>query len=337
MVRALGPWRQDEYKVLGWLLLAIVVWATDFWHHLSAAAVGVTISLLLTLPGMGVLDLKAIKGVNFWLIVFAGGVVSMANVLITVHALAPLVTLLSAWHEALLSNAWRASLTLYWGGFLYHFLVGSEFTMVSTLLPVLLNVASTQEYNLTAMGMLWVFAGGGKLFLYQNTALIFGYSYGFFTTRDLLKVGAVLTVVEGLLIMVLVPLYWPLIGLSWTTPSAAQHSVPAEAVSVDNPGATGLAERPQQRLVTPPLAIPAPTVPVILTPSPALDPETAAWARVRHATTPQALAEFLAAFPATRFAFAARRRLRQLQQPPSALPAVDPGPLPGQGERGSIR
>jgi hypothetical protein len=42
--------------------------------------------------------------------------------------------------------------------------------------------------------MLWTFAGGGKLFMYQNTALILGYSYGFFTAKDLLKVGAVLTV-----------------------------------------------------------------------------------------------------------------------------------------------
>ena len=54
-------------------------------------------------------------------------------------------------------------------------------------------------YNPAALGMLWTFAGGGKLFLYQNTALILGYSYGFFTVKDLFKVGAVLTVVEGLL------------------------------------------------------------------------------------------------------------------------------------------
>ena len=99
-----------------------------------------------------------------------------------------------------------AALTLYWGGFLYHFLIGNELTMVSTLLPGLLHLADTQGYNPAALGMLWTFAGGGKLFLYQNTALILGYSYGFFTVKDLFKVGAVLTVVEGLLILVLAPL-----------------------------------------------------------------------------------------------------------------------------------
>ena len=34
-------------------------------------------------------------------------------------------------------------------------------------------------------------------------------------SKDVLKVGAVLTVVEGFILMVLVPMYWPLIGLPW--------------------------------------------------------------------------------------------------------------------------
>ena len=77
------------------------------------------------------------------------------------------------------------------------------------------NIAETHGYNSAAMGMLWVFAGGGKLLVYQSTALMMGYSYGFFQTRDLAKVGMVLTVVQGFLILVLVPVYWPLIGLPW--------------------------------------------------------------------------------------------------------------------------
>jgi hypothetical protein len=117
--------------VLGWLLLAIGLWATDFWHHLSPAAVGVAIGLLLVVPGLGVLDVKAVKAVNFLLIVFAGGVVSMATVLSEVSALTPLGDFLGTWHKVLLPTAWRATLVLYWGGFLYHFLVGSEFTMVT--------------------------------------------------------------------------------------------------------------------------------------------------------------------------------------------------------------
>jgi anion transporter len=199
----LGPWSRDERKVLGWLLLAMTLWSTDFWHHINPAAVTIATGMILALPGLGVLDMKAIKSVNFLLIVFVGGVLSMANVLSTTHALTPLTNLLSTWHEALLATAWHGTLSLYWGGFLYHFLMASEFSMVSTVLPVLLDVATLQGYNPAAIGLLWLFAGGGKLFIYQNTSLVFAYSFGFFQPKDLLKIGAILTVIEGLFILLL--------------------------------------------------------------------------------------------------------------------------------------
>jgi di/tricarboxylate transporter len=64
-----------------------------------------------------------------------------------------------------------------------------------------------------ALGMIWTFAAGGKIFVYQSAVLIVGYSYGYFETRDLFRLGLILTVVESLILLVLVPLYWPLIGL----------------------------------------------------------------------------------------------------------------------------
>ncbi len=71
--------------------------------------------------------------------------------------------------------------------------------------------------NPVAIGLVWTFAGGAAIFAYQSAVLVMGYSYGYFETKDLLKVGAVLAIVEGLLLIVLVPLYWPLIGLNWIT------------------------------------------------------------------------------------------------------------------------
>jgi solute carrier family 13 (sodium-dependent dicarboxylate transporter), member 2/3/5 len=215
-VRALGPWRPDEYKVVGWLGLALTLWATDFLHHVEPSAIGIAIGLLLTVPRVGVLDISALRAVNFLPVLFIGGALSLAQVLTDTQALAGLTAVLGTWHSVLLSEAWRATLTLYWGGFLYHFLVGSEMTMISTLLPALLNLATMQGYNPAAMTLLSVFAGTGKLFVYQNAALMLGYSYGCFTGRDVLKVGAILTVVEGLFLLILVPYYWPLIGLPWT-------------------------------------------------------------------------------------------------------------------------
>jgi solute carrier family 13 (sodium-dependent dicarboxylate transporter), member 2/3/5 len=235
-VHTLGPWSWGERKVLGWLLLAITLWSTDFWHQINPAAIAIAIAVILTLPGLGVLDMKAVKSVNLLTIVFVGGVLSMAEVLSATHALTPLINLLDTWQEALLSNAWSATLSLYWGGFLYHFLMGSEYTMVSTVLPVLLKVAILEGYNPAAIALLWNFTAGGKLFVYQSTAIVLAYSYGFFQPKDLLKVGAVLTVVEGLFILLLVPFYWSLIGLPWRHDSSAPTSAPGVSVQ-HQPGA----------------------------------------------------------------------------------------------------
>ena len=42
-----------------------------------------------------------------------------------------------------------------------------------------------------------------------------GYSYGYFTAKDLFKLAFILVILEGFLLAVVMTLYWPLIGLSW--------------------------------------------------------------------------------------------------------------------------
>ena len=48
--------------------------------------------------------------------------------------------------------------------------------------------------------------------LAQSGVLIVGYSYGYFAARDLIGIGAWLTIVEFVVLVPLVALYWPLIG-----------------------------------------------------------------------------------------------------------------------------
>ena len=61
--------------------------------------------------------------------------------------------------------------------------------------------------------MIWTFASAGKIFAYQSAVLVVGYSFGFFNARDLLRVGLLITIVEFIALMIIVPLYWPLIGI----------------------------------------------------------------------------------------------------------------------------
>ena len=101
---------------------------------------------------------------------------------------------------------------LYWAGFFYHFFL-PEPSNISTSMPLLMSFAKSNNLSPLAIGMIWTFAAGGKIFMYQSPVLIVGYSYGQFEAKDLLKVGLVLTLVESLILILLVPTLWPLIGI----------------------------------------------------------------------------------------------------------------------------
>ena len=212
----MGPWTLDEKKTIFWLCMAVGLWATDKLHHVRPEVIALGIGLALAFPKVGVLRARAIREINFLLIVFLGGVLSMGEVMLHTKvldlfsgaALLPGVV-------TLFRSPFIGTNVLYWGGVVYHFVLASEFSMLSTSLPIVIRFAQAHGYNPVAIAMVWSFAGGGKLFVYQSSVLMLGYSYGYFKARDLLRVGFYLTVVEGVIMAFLVPFYWPLIGLHW--------------------------------------------------------------------------------------------------------------------------
>ena len=80
-------------------------------------------------------------------------------------------------------------------------------------MPLLMDFAKSHGLSPLMLGMVWSFSAAGKIFVYQSAVMIVGYSYGFFAGRDLLRMGLLLTVVESLILLLLVPYYWPLLGI----------------------------------------------------------------------------------------------------------------------------
>jgi di/tricarboxylate transporter len=115
--------------------------------------------------------------------------------------------------QPLMTNVYSSTAVLYWGAFVYHLFLGSEISMLATSIPLLMRLALTHGMDPIAVGMIWTFAAGGKIFIYQSAVLVIGFSYGFFEGRDLLRLGLWLTVVEFVVLLLLQILYWPLIGL----------------------------------------------------------------------------------------------------------------------------
>ena len=210
---ALGPWTRREIHALALMLFAIGMWATDSLHHITPAMVGLGVGLLAVLPGVGVLTYDEMKRCNYMMVFFVAAAASMGQVLSQTKALDVLTRAMFSWMGPLVTGRFGAVFVPYWAAFGYHIFLGNEISMLSTSVPPLIQFAIAHGLSPVATGMIWSFAAGGKIFVYQSAVMIVGYSFGYFDTRDMLRVGALLSIVESLLLLVVVPFYWPLIGI----------------------------------------------------------------------------------------------------------------------------
>jgi anion transporter len=212
-IRKMGPLTTMEMKSGLLMLAGIVLWMTDFLHHLPSPMIGIGIGLLAVIPKYGILETEDVRRVNFLPIFFVASAISLSHVLAETGALEVLTTVLFGWMEPYLTGVWSSTIVLYWSAFFYHIVIGDEISMLATSLPVLMTYAKTHGLDPLILGMIWTFGAGAKVFIYQSAVLVVGYSYGYFDSRDMFKVGIVLTVVEFFILLLLAPLFWPLIGL----------------------------------------------------------------------------------------------------------------------------
>ncbi|OFW42750.1 MAG: hypothetical protein A3J28_01285 [Acidobacteria bacterium RIFCSPLOWO2_12_FULL_60_22] len=209
----LGPWTGQEKRAACLTVLAVVLWATDFVHHVSPAVIGLGIGLAANLPGIGVLKAEHIKKINYGIFLFMGTNISMAEVLRETKALEWMANAMFGFLAPYIDNVLHSTLILYWSAFVAHLVLASETSMIAVSMPMVMQFALDNNLDPLAMGMVWSFATGGKLFIYQSLVLIAGYSFGCFNARDVFRIGLFFLITQSILLLVLVPLYWPLLGI----------------------------------------------------------------------------------------------------------------------------
>jgi sodium-dependent dicarboxylate transporter 2/3/5 len=209
----IGPWNPVDVRAAVLLGGAVLLWLTDFLHHLQPNMIALAVGLIALLPRVNVLSVEDMKRTNYLPFFFVGAAISMGAVLTATGALNLLTGFLFSWMAPLMGQPFVSTGVLYWTAFVYHFFLASEISMMTTSVPPLMAFAKAHGFSPAVLGMVWVFAAGGKLFAYQSAVTIIGYSYGYFRAVDLIKLGLLLTVFEFALLLVAVPFYWPLIGI----------------------------------------------------------------------------------------------------------------------------
>ena len=212
-VEKMGRWSAFEKRAAVLMAVTILLWLTDFLHHISPAIIGMGMGLFALLPRVGILDIEDMKRLNYLPVFFVAAAVSMGTVLEVTKGLEVLTQAMFAWMAPYMTGILSTTVVMYWTAFFYHFLLASEISMLGTSIPLVMEFAKSHGMHPLLLGMIWTFAAGGKLFAYQSGVLIVGYSYGYFAASDLVRMGALLTIVEFAVLVVLVPFYWPLIGL----------------------------------------------------------------------------------------------------------------------------
>ena len=80
-------------------------------------------------------------------------------------------------------------------------------------LPATEKAQINQALDPLAAGLIWAFSVAGKLFIYQSLVLIAGHTFGCYNGRDVFRIAAFFLLLDWLILLALVPLYWPLIGI----------------------------------------------------------------------------------------------------------------------------
>src|SRR6185436_19565643 len=146
-LRTHSGWTPLAMKSTALSLLAIVLWLTDFIHHVPPSVIALSLALVAFLPFVNVLEAEDMQKVNLMPVFFVAAALSMSAVAQQTGALKLLTDSFFGDLQPLLSNKLLAVPALYWGGFFYHFATASEISMLATSLPVLMEFAKNNHLD----------------------------------------------------------------------------------------------------------------------------------------------------------------------------------------------
>lgn len=205
----LGKMTVAEWKILLIISLTVVLWMTEGIHGFSVALIALFSAVLTILPGTGIWTWEtAGKKVNWDLILFFAATLMLSNMLIktgTVQWLASLLTgTLSEDSYTLVVIVLLAFTAL------LRLVFVNVLGFLTIILPVAISISGAFPDHDPLFLTMGVFLMGipGFTLITQSPIHIISYEYGYFTKRDLLKIGSVALVAWFVIIVVAMYGYW---------------------------------------------------------------------------------------------------------------------------------
>ncbi|MFZ5753415.1 MAG: SLC13 family permease [Bacillota bacterium] len=213
----LGKLSPEEKRCITILLITFLLWVTQKIHHLPVSAPALLAVALMVAPVTGITEWKKVVDINWGSILLYGASLSFGGALTstgTAEYLAGMFLSLEIVKSILNSPLLAvAVITLFTQ--IYHLGFAGVTSCHVTLVPLIISAAVKIGANPVVFGLV---AGIASLFgfilVVETLPNIVVFSSGGIEGKDLLKAGTLLSLLAVPVILVVVFLWWPLVGLS---------------------------------------------------------------------------------------------------------------------------
>ena len=210
----LGPLSAAEKRTLAWVVLALLLWVTEAWHHLAPAwvAIGVAVGLALPVIGDVLHPPDFTTGINWPILMFLVGALAIG----TVGA----ETGMAQWIARVLlpavppANPYVFALLIGGATIASHMVLGSALAVMSIVTPSVVAYATAVGWNALFPALLVYTAVQIHYLLpFQHITILLGAGpTGRYGSRETLRYGLPLTALT-MLVLLLEVAWWQLIGL----------------------------------------------------------------------------------------------------------------------------
>lgn len=212
----LGPLRRQEKATIAWIVIALVLWATDFLHHVDPSWIALGVVVGLSLPIVGdVLEPNDINtGVAWPIVIFVIGALAIGTV--------GKETGLSQWLARVAlpaeppTSAFSFAALTALATMAIHMVLGSALASMSIVSPPLVDYAVAAGWSPVFPALLVYTAVQIHYLLpFQHVTVLLGEGEkaGGYTSAHVMKYGLPLTIVTLIVILLIEVPWWKLIGL----------------------------------------------------------------------------------------------------------------------------
>jgi anion transporter len=211
----LGPMSRDEIVTLLWVLAALILWTTDFIHHIDPAWVALIVVVGLALPKVGdILEAKDIStGINWPIIFFVVGAFAIGSVSKTTGMAEWLAKVLMPATPS--QNPYAFAALVGGATILVHMVLGSALACMSIVAPPLVHYAKIAGWNpLFPALLIYTAVAIHYIFPFQHVAILLGQGEtGGYDTRHVLKYGIPLTIITLIVLIPIEVTWWKTLEL----------------------------------------------------------------------------------------------------------------------------